>query len=339
MILPIFTSDVTFHKDLTGGCYYNAALQIMEYYGIKDPVQYLDTSLQIQVELNDDLSYRYKNNFQIFNQRFQDKVESFESKDADSYEVWEKNKSAIDEGIPVIVDVDLWNLQYLKKDREYHNKHSIILAGYENNTPYLMDVYSWVFRGPVELELYLKGRSALCPMDASPFSGTPVNNKWITISPDGWESNPEGLFKEFVERCLHEQYGHQDDIKRNLYCGIYTTEKMLDIVKMCKAMQPEERMNTMNILHKMVVLFQARYSCYAYYLNYMSKKYHVQEGLDMAELENECNNHWLALSRLIIKYFYSDNMSLLDKVIEKVTLIHDADKKRYEMLSKLNKVL
>ena len=208
MVLPIYNSELEYNPILEELCTLNCIQQMLTYYGVKRPFKYIDTSLIIQ--LNKDSSESVGFSQAIHNNSIHEKYEKnlirFYDENADPMQVYEENKKMVEANQPVIVDLDLYEMEYHKIYQLYHSRHSVILCGFENNNPIIKDEYSWNYSGSVPLEQYLKARSSLNPVGVGTFGGSPIGNGWLYIKEDGWDGDYGELLNLTLNTSLREYY-------------------------------------------------------------------------------------------------------------------------------------
>lgn len=337
MILPIVDFVNEFNEAFDGLCTLNCTHEIMKYYGIQDAFKYID------VALNADLFWTSLENKTfdlavkdcLLLKEYQPKIERFSIENGDTRSIYEMNKKTVDSGVPVIVDLDLYEMEYSKTYQIYHNKHSVILSGYQENNPVLIDMYQWKFKGEAPLEQYLKGRSSSCPVDNSPFSGVPIKNGYYIVEKEGWKGDIEQLLYENLSNTLHNYYEAPDASPEGITPGVQGLRMLAELMETWKDCEFEVRVEKLKDIRKLGMYLKTQISVFKYYITEASQKLGLKETDKLTEEITETMGKWDKFIRFLIKAFCSNSLEYYDRVIGRYNEMIDIEENRYEAIKTL----
>jgi hypothetical protein len=343
MRLEFFDEQQEFVPDFEAFCTQNCIQQLLHYYKVDNHYKYMDTSLDIMLyrlyKDVEDYDIAFRETFLIDD--YENKIKKHEPDTQDPYKVWLENKKKIEEGIPIIVSVDMYDLEYSATKGIYHSNHSVILTGFEEDESKvsLVDIYQWKFKGDVSMEQYLKARSSLCPNDESPFSGFPILNRWYEVEATDWKGNEEELLKRTLDLTLLNYYENPQNDNINHFYGTAALHKTYDILKNSREMNEEFRTELLKKIRKVVLRLYAKLNLLRYYIAQSIKVLENNEMSELVEALNADLRQWKKYLYVIVKGIYNTDLELYDKITEKfyeMVLMEDA---RYDLLIKKSRML
>lgn len=272
---------------------------------------------------------------------YENKVIRYEPNTQDSYSIWLENKEKIEEGIPVIVNVDMYDLEYSKIKGIYHSNHSIILTGFEEDESKvsLVDIYQWKFKGDVSMDQFLKARSSLCQYDESPYSGLPILNRWYEVETTDWKGNERVLLKRTLDLTLLNYYENPKTDNINYFYGTAALHKTYNILKYSRKLNEEFRTGLLKKMQKVILRLYAKLNLLRYYIVQSIKVLDSNEMYELVEALNADLIQWKKYLYVIVKGIYNTDLELYDKITEKLcemVLMEDA---RYDLLIKKSRML
>lgn len=338
MILPIVDYVKEFNEAFDGLCTLKCTQEIMNYYGIPDAFQYIDIALNAEFSW----STQEKNTFELavknclLLNKYQSKIERFSSDNGDTQKIYEVNKKTVDSGIPVIVDLDLYEMEYSKTYQIYHNKHSVILGGYCENNPVVIDMYQWKYKGEVPFEQYIKGRSSSCPRDNSPFSGIPIQNGYYIVEKDGWKGDIAQLLYENLSNTLKNYYETPAAPVGEVTPGIQGLRMLSDLMVMWKQCEFEDRVEKLKPIRQLGMYLKTQLSVFKYYITKASEKLGLKETQKLNEELTDTMTKWDSFTRLLIKAFCNSSLEYYERVIARFNEMIDIEEARYDAIKTLS---
>jgi len=341
MKLPILEECQKFNPVFEGFCKQNCLQQVLKHYGVKNSFQYMDTALNLVLYKLDDVEDDYDVDMcdLLVHEPYRKNLKRYQYENVNPMDIWLKNKDIILEGMPIIVDMDLYEMEYSKTHNIYHNKHSVILCGCEDENPVIKDCYQWKFEGMVPLEQFLKARNSECPFDDSPYSGMPVKNSWIYVGREGWEGDMECLLKMTISKTLTEYYGHEDNCNGERFYGIYALHKLAEFFSIKKDMEAEVRSDFLQHIRKLALHISAQLNLYRYYIAKASEQLNLLDTKEIIEELSYDAIAWNSFSVLCVKGVYNKMDTFYAKIEKRLLDLIETEEKRYEHLIKLERVL
>ena len=341
MKLPIFKERQVFNPAFEAFCLQNCIQHVLRHYGVKDSIKYVDTSLYFRLVKGEDEDYSY--HFELhknqLHHQYASKVISECYDNADPMEIWLKNKQILDQGTPVVVDMDLYDIAYSGTCGIYHNNHSVILAGYENENPCVIDWYHWKYKGEVELEQYLKARASECPLDMSPFSGRPVRNNWLYLLRDEWKGDWEELMKLTIDQTIHQYYDDTDNMNQSDFHGIYVIRHLRDLLLQTRDRDEQFRSSLMQNIRRASLSIYSQLALLQFYLRNGSRKLSVPQLSNLIEQLAKDIPVWKEFTVFIMKAIHECDEPLYDEVIKQIEELIKIEETRYNLFVELNNVL
>lgn len=341
MKLSIFDKHQEFNPAFEAFCKQNCLQQVLHYYGVEDSYKYMDTSLNMFLYKLEGTENDYDAELRdsLLHEEYLEKLSRYEYEDVNPRDIWLKNKEILTkEKIPIIVSLDLYEMEYSKTFQIYHNNHSVILCGYEQENPILIDCYQWKFKGEVLLEQYLKARNSECPFDDSPFSGMPINNSWFVAESENWAGNIEELLKKTIEHTLSGYYENTGTDKEKFY-GIEAFHKLKELFFMMREGQSDERILFLKYVRKLGLNIYAQLILLRYYIKQSSEKLNLSEAKVLLDELSYGITMWNSFSVLIVKGLYNTSDALYDKIEKRFSDSIEVEESRYQNLKNFNKIL
>jgi len=343
MKLEIFDMDQEYHEDFESFCSQNCIKHVLNYYGVERMFMYLDTSLNLKliesVESKLGYSAKFKNNLVVPD--YKNKIKLYTPEDKSAREIWENNKRKLNEGIPVIVGVDIFHLDYSMYHNVFHSDHRVILCGYSDDEKYakIVDWYEWVYKGNVELEQFLNARSSLCPPDDSPYSGSPIMNVWMEVEPSNWFGNIEELLKITVDTTIKDYYETSSNLNDTEYYGIEALRKIFAHMVEYKEMDKDSKLETVNNVLIVIMFLYKRLRMFRYYIMESSNYVNIDLILKLLQMLNEDIEIWIKVIHTIVKSSFDLSGISYNKILNHINRLISIEDKRYKSLIQLNKVL
>jgi hypothetical protein len=253
--------------------------------------------------------------------------------------VWQQNQQRIQAGMPIITGVDIFYLDYTPFFRKYHSSHSVILCGCSHESVTLIDVYQWIFKGTVVQESFLAARSSACPKDIGPYSGSPIDNAWIELMPDGWQADPRALL--FTTLCLTlDQYYHSDvDATGCIFYGVTALNRIAELVAENQAWYAEGGTEIFGTLRLALLLAYTRLKLFRCFLMAATQFVKLPLLHDIAQQISNDIHRWELLMRLVLKGMYLKDAALYAKILQYLQEVIQAEERRYNQLYTLKQAV
>lgn len=298
-------------------CLKNCVRQILDYYGVKGSLFYIncvpDIILERRNNLSDEYTVAYQSNLSPILPQYSTRLKKFTYKKINSTEAWDDVLLKIYEGYPVITMVDTFELKYRDKDyHKNHGSHAIIVHDYDpvREELKIIDWYEpFFYKGSISKREYLSARNSPNTYSKNPFSGHSLENEWFFLVKEGWNEEQRTLLMESLRLYL----GYNDHSFSSERTGIYTgaralevLSKKLDVICLAERTEIEKFYNSIYCEYKSKHLF-------LYYLKTYQEK-NSTRLLDEAisSLTKLCIE-WDATTALILKTIITSSPILLDK--------------------------
>lgn len=341
MLQELIDKDMKFHMEFEYYCFKNCYLQILEYYGVYNAKYFLDctTDWTYRKGKHEDFSFDTGDPYSSFLPPFDSKVKKIILKGKRKEEIWNENMEAIQNGIPVVVAVDVFYLSYTPYYQKKHSYHSVILSGYDKSKDefLVIDWYPpWYFKGRMSRDELDASRGSLNEGDGI-LSGTPINYLYTEIERDGFQASTKSLIQIQIQKNL-DQY----------YCGVTSN----DMVKGYKAINAiicnveesfyytkEEQTTFFEKLYGKLFFTPTRKKLFRWYLeNALSDNKSFGFVAPIQTLEESIAG-WKGLLSLLIKCSMNCSDANLESLIKRFGEIMQKEKQFYYTLYELSRSL
>ncbi len=169
-------------------CVQNCVSQVLNYLGHCNAHHYINCAIEFcvtpQYGITDYIPFVHKKMSEIVIAPINHSVQL--KTVVSSRNAWRINKEILDKNNIFIAIVDVYYLSYRKEFRKIHGAHAVIVTGYQADKD-LVTIYDWYepyfYEGNISLDEFFAARSSSNPKDDNPYSGWPIYNKWIEITP------------------------------------------------------------------------------------------------------------------------------------------------------------
>lgn len=345
MLIDIYNMPQSFFDEYESFCNHNCTRQILDYFGVDHSVFYINSALSLQTQRKDSsfMGFGISNHTEPVIPSYKNKITFHEYEYESAEEVWEENKKIINDGIPLIVSVDIFNLEHTPYFKKVHGAHRLILCGYSENHGVsekyakVIDQYKWVYKGNINLGDFLASRNSKCDRDEGLFSGVSIKNAWNDVQSKGWDASPCELLVQTIRLTLNQFY--EEDKNRDTLKGVYVLRELIQLVKN----QQEQNLHLptpfLQELYSVALLIMARMRLFKRYIEISYSQFSFQEILDLLHHSEENIEKWHRLVRILLKEIFLKKESGDFKVFDKLIELYNHEEKRYDLLLKVfNKI-
>lgn len=272
MLNSIINADLEFLPFMKYFCTKSCVLQLLQYHGISEAILYIKvgffldiifTNSGFWVNSKDALAPSAVNNF--ISQGYSDSYE----------EIYELNKRQLLSGSTPIVLVDTFYLPYRKEYLRTHASHSVIFAGYNEQSVYLIDYYPpHYFKGFVDKKLFKKSRTSTNPKDVNPFSGIEIKNYWYDINLDEIRNYQQDCIISNLSDTIKKTFSSRKNLRREdalIYLYTYYLKNMNANIN--------DKKRIMRKLHDSLYVYQNASNLMIYYLRILGKRFQISEEI------------------------------------------------------------
>lgn len=176
--MNIFNFKLDFNPYMQYFCTKNCAMQILQYYNVSKPIQWLLAGTELKICKNPHHILTTTESLEIAPPNTY-LVEGYSKKFEKSFE---ENCIQLSKGYIPIVLVDVFHLPYRNEYDRYHASHAVIMCGVNDREIQIIDYYPpHFYKGTVSLEAFKTARTSLNHASGNPFSGFPIKNQWYFI--------------------------------------------------------------------------------------------------------------------------------------------------------------
>jgi len=299
-------------------CIHNNIRMVMDFIGVEKVDNYIDTTSGVSMPKVgiEEFNLIYNINTSGVLEPYDEKMHISLSDRSDD-KAWNDIKKCINNGIPIVVLIDVFYLEHLPYYKNAHGVHSVVIYGYTDDERYveIVDWYKpYFYIGRISIDDLKCGMASKNPFGELINSGYPIRNKWIHIEPSGWNATSQELLYKTVEKQLKTFYlAELED--ENFYYGFGILNRIKEILTELTDYPQTELKNICERLHKKIFLMY-KYSDFNF--NYMKK---IFEELKMTEFQQELNvlnsrtEYWRKFLNLLIKTVVADTDVLYKKVM------------------------
>jgi hypothetical protein len=337
LVIDIFERIHEYHDDYEAFCNQNCIRQLLAYYNVPFAALFINSALSLSLIQKGDMPAAYD---LTYDKRpvlpaYLDNVAIHTPLNRMAEEVWEENKQRVRAGVPVITGVDIFYLHYTPSFQKYHSSHSVILCGCSDDAATLIDVYQWTFKGDITQSSFLAARSSACPKDIGPYSGSPIDNVWIEVAPNGWRADPRSLLHTTLSLTL-EQYYHCDvDPTGRIFYGVAALHKIAELVAEYQAVYLAGDSEALGVLRLALLFAYTRLKLFRHYLVASAQFIDLPALHQITQQVTQDIQRWDVLMRLVLKGMYLKEAALYTKIVQYLQEVIQAEERRYNGLCAL----
>ncbi len=337
-----------FYDDYEYYCFKNCYYNVLNYYGVKNAEYYIEYSMDWTFskvgESDDEFKYQFSTGdpYSSFHKPFNQRVHYLSKNELSIEEIWERNKKAIDNNIPVIAQVDVFYLKYTPYYMKKHSFHSLILAGYEEQTKevYVIDWYKpWFYKGSMSFEELHLARNSENEPDGL-FSGNPINYLYSEVESAQWNMDKISTF-ELINKSIQDNLDkyYSGRIEDNDYKGYYAINEVAKLIEKNISLNPDNRARFLEDLHQKLYFIVTRKKLFYWHIEKINKDFpliyvdHVKKEL------GDTIKQWKILLSLIIKCSMSKENSIYENIVANMHDIIIKEKQFYYTLYEFNKII
>lgn len=344
MLIDIYNKKQTYNNQNDSFCFQNGIRHILEYYGIKNAGFFINSSLSFIVNVNKMLEYGYSvsyddNAFSVLPAFKHKAIRNYPS-DQNSIDVWKINKEKIDNGIPLIVGVDAYYLDYTPNYKKNHAGHTFIMCGYSEVKKDInfIDWYDpWFYKGIIKFETFMQARSSENLWDGGVYSGHPICNNWAEIDTEGWDESNLALLFQTIFLTIDQYYSEK--CGNNTFNGIHGLKVLLSILNDIKLNDIEYRKLFLKDLHTKLYSMVKRKKLFRHYLDIASNDFESNVLKSVIMKLNSIIASWEKFLMLILKAgFYLTDVAYI-KIVNHFLLLVQYDEEFFESLYELKSCL
>ncbi|MHB8129122.1 MAG: cysteine peptidase family C39 domain-containing protein [Mobilitalea sp.] len=259
--MSIYNFDLTYIPEMKYLCFKNCVFQILEYFGMENPLQYIYTGFQpILCVYKDEFMASQKPLHACSKYSFVN-----EGRGVDFYEVLKHNHDQLDAKLNPIVVVDTFYLPYRTEYGKHHGAHTVILCDVQNNSVKLIDWYDTaLFKGEIPIQDFYKARTSLCNDQSNPFAQRPIENAWYLVERNKIDNHLRvKIISENLNQLTHDE---NPNIRLEL-CGKQCLVFLKDTLLKYQMNSEIEKMLLMKKLHDTLFYFFSTAKLTKVYLN------------------------------------------------------------------------
>ena len=299
-------------------CIKNCYLQILRYYGVKQPEFYIETIIDWKWFKDSQAPYGYRlttgTPLSGFLFPYDNKLLLGDSSFQSAEEIWMENEASIKNGIPVVVAVDVFFLPYTPYFQKKHAFHSLIITGIcPNGNVEIIDYYPpWFYRGEIERSLIEHARNS-DNSQGGLLGGIPINYMWSTITVNGWNAESKDLVTATVNQSLNKYFLGSNNIE---WCsGCYVLEKLLALI-MSSAREPlKARGKFLEDLYQKLYFVVTRKRLHLWYISLCEKVIPSPLWSNCSEILERSIRCFKTALNLCIKFSIRPSETLYDSII------------------------
>lgn len=340
IISEMFNRDYTYYDEYQYSCTHNCCRQLLEYFNVKHADFYINTALDLAIEEREDSLYKYRPIIDPspFLPKYMDKFHEYIPEDQDYSEVWEINKSKIDEGIPIIVCVDVYYLRYTPVYLRDYYIHDFLLCGYSevDKNVKVVDWYEpWFFKGKLSLEEFKQARFLDNPEMRYLNHGKSVSNSWIEVDRDGWKAEVRDLLYDTVSLSRDQYFGRNRRSGKNIQYGYDSMNLIISRLRNCIDEDPKLYKEYYKFLHRQLYLLLQRKRLFKRTLE-EGYKYiphdSIRQCIDMLNVSIE---QWRKLLLFILKSSFVISKEIQLKIIDRFSSLVKKEEVLYGALDRI----
>ncbi len=260
----------------------------------------------------------------------------------DSDHAYSRVKELIDQGIPVVVAVDLFYIQYHRAYQKEHGLHYVVITGYNEEEGWyeLFDKYklsSSDFDGRLPIDEIKLARASQNPLNNAMMGEykRPIQNVWCELE----------NYKDFkiqndkIIATIKESNSRMNSEKQVLgyQCGFEAINTLISDLGNKKAEELCEKSQYMfktyyNETFKTIARSRKRYRIFINELNELVSQNVIAE---ISELLEESSKHWDICANLSLKLGITKKLTLIDDIINQLKKVVEKEQKIIFSLGKL----
>ncbi len=330
-IHEIYNQEQNFYDGYESFCFQNCLRILLESKGFRSAALYINSSLSLIYDENEDVcKFRTHENVRGLLPSLNDYVKRYYYDSPNKEEIFYENiKYMFTHNEPIIVGVDTYYLPYAINYMKNHAVHTLILAGYDldRNEVNLIDWYEpWLFKGTIDIDIFLQARNSENPYDGTVFSGVPIQNNWAYIEKFD-QKETRKLFKEVIQYTMKQYYVDYDNVGPQALC------KMYNYFKSCKSESGYIG------IYKDIYTGIKRHKLFLLYLSIYLTIEDIKLLANAIELLKEVVKKWDIMLMLLMKQAKNPTERTKTRALNKFQEIIEDESKLYTCINQINDFL
>lgn len=329
MLIDIYNRKKKFLKEYEYFCFHNCFKQILDFYEVDNSECYIDTSLGMKIKnrriiKNDTVKIIYDIDKTSLLKPF-DKYVIQHNPIADKLDKgFDVLKARIDEGVPIVTSVDVYNLPYLPYYNQYNSIHSIIMCGYDGDDINVVDWYEpYYYCGTVSEKKYMLARYSENPIGMFVSSGYDIDGKWIEILNHVRNGNIKDMLIETINNVIQKYYEPIDNKDAEYLYGVNVLNELFELFVEYRGKCENEIKVFLETVHR-ETFYIPKYKMFLarYIERSLEKQNKLKKYNENVVVLKELVDQWEKFLRFVIKCsvaysdtLYEKNMDFLKKMI------------------------
>lgn len=275
-------------------CYYN----ILKYYGINQPLHYLDCHIDFKYEEGDfQTIFTCADKFSSLNPLLSKALHYYSDDTIDENERVKLENDLISKGIPIIMTVDIYYLPYTPFYKKKHGFHSLIYCGLidESDEVFIYDWYDpWYYKGLLSRSVLEDARKSLNEDDGI-LGNVPIKHLSYYIDNDIQPKNPKIYLHQTFSLLIDKFFSD------NPNQGYNALIKLFETIQKLNTEEYEAQKLKLETLYNS--LYFVKYREYLL-LNYFNAFFLEDSEIRFIYLLKELADKWNVLCNQILKVIY-----------------------------------
>ncbi len=312
-------------------CFHNAVRQVLEYYGVKDGMFFINSTLNINISEDTSNILGFKlgliDNSTVL-PTFSDKIINYSQNDFKDFEsLFEDNKRRVNSGTPIITVVDTFFLNYSINYNKSHNLHVNIFCGYSEDSDSIsvVDWFApWYFKGNIPYNEYYLARTSSNPSGESLFGGHPINGRFLEVKSGDWGVRIDCLLYETVCLTLEQNIEAAETLKSVSNRGLSGLKFILNLIKLNSALNFEDKSAFLKSLFNKLLLIKNGFSFSMLYFKLSYERLNLTEIRNVVESLENIILQFNTFLPIILKASFVDSDVLYQKVVNMLSNLLDS---------------
>ena len=249
-------------------------------------------------------------------------------------------KQLVNSGIPVVVVVDLYYMNYHRAYGKEHGAHAVVVTGYNEEEGYveLFDKYSLSssdFDGRIPLDEFKLGRASENPVGSG---SKPIRNMWMEISKSPNFFYNDQRWRSILEESCKRMLGEKDIL--GFKCGLNVIDSFRKDLLYKKSELPLEEVLRMyrhyyNYAFKIIARSRSRFGIFLMQLKGKLPERLIEEAVINLD---ESARKWEVISNVSLRLSLTKNINAIENLCSQLEQIRDNESRAVERLIRCSTV-
>lgn len=345
IVNKIHNMPMFFYPELEYYCFKNCYIQMLRYYGVKNPEFYIDCTTEWMFRVNKKSSFGYEfstgDPYAGFITLYKNQVNTADCNNFSVDQLRKCNRESVRQGNPIIIAADVFYLNYTPFYHKKNSFHSLILSDWKEGKKgediwTIVDWYPpWFYRGTINSCELEEARSSENIGDGI-LSGYPINYMYSQVNRSGWKQDVKFLIELQIQQQLDSFYCKSIP---GVYKGFNAIKQVFLLTEEYLENNLDERSVFFEDLYQKCFFVPNRKKLFVWFLNRAADYCEKVKYQKAIVAYNESMLAWKNFLSLLLKSTMVYNVQIYEQLCKQIELILEKEKNCYYTTYELSKLI